>query len=138
MRYGRSVGLGLVAVAACASGQSRRVEQPLPDDVLVLEVDNHNWSDVLIYIIHDGMRSRFVEVSAAKSVTERIPASLVGTDGMLRLLVHRIGGPDNSVITVRRTGASDDFLTPAVSVRTGATVSLTLESNLQRSSLGVW
>lgn len=129
---------GLFGIAACASRHARAAEQPLPDNVLVLEVENHNWSDVLIYVIHDGTRSRFMEVSAAKSTTEAIPARFVGSNGMLRLLVHRIGGPDDSVMLVRRGGTSDDYLTPTVSVRTGKTVSLTLESDLQRSSLGVW
>lgn len=129
---------GLLATAGCASRHPRAAEQPLPDNVLVLEVENHNWSDVLIYVIHDGTRSRFLEVSAAKTMTEPIPARFVGANGILRLLIHRIGGADDSVLLVRRSGVSDDYLTPAVSVRTGNTVSLTLESDLQRSTLGVW
>lgn len=129
---------GLLVAAGCASSQPRAAEQPLPDNVLVLEVENHNWSDVLIYVIHDGTRSRFLELSAAKSAVQAIPARFVGSSGVLQLLIHRIGGPDDSVILVRRSGTSDDYLSPAISVRTGNTVSLTLESNLQRSSLGVW
>jgi hypothetical protein len=96
-----------------------------PADPLVLEVDNHNWSDVLIYIVHDGTSTRFLDLTAAKSATQEIPGRLVGSNGMLQFLVHRIGGVD-------------DYLSPVVSVRTGFTVSLTLESDLRRSSLGVW
>lgn len=129
---------GMLATAGCASRHSRVAEEPLPDNVLVLEVENHNWSDVVIYVVHDGTRSRFLDVSAAKSAMEPIPARFVGSNGMVRLLIHRIGGADNSVLVVRRGGVADDYLTPAVSVRTGNTVSLTLESDLQRSTLGVW
>jgi hypothetical protein len=120
------VALTLTATAACAA--ARRAAEPdavVPDDVLALEVDNRNWSDVLISVIHDGSRTRFVEVSATKSATLAIPPQLVGSNGTLRLLVHRIGG-------------LDDFLTPVVSVRTGKTVALTIESTLERSSVGVW
>lgn len=122
--------LGAAAVApmvlACAS-HSRGLEPGVVSqgDDLVLEVDNRNWSDVLIYVIHDGTHTRFLQVSAAKSVAHPIPAKLVGSDGTLRLLVHRIGGVD-------------DYLSSPVSVRTGRTLALTLESNLERSSLGVW
>lgn len=129
---------GLVAAAAGCAGHTKPVEEALSPDTLVLEVENHNWSDVLIYVIHDGTRSRFLELAAAKSAVEPIPARFVGSTGMLQLLIHRIGGADDSVILVRGRGVSDDYLTPTVSVRTGNTVSLTLESDLQRSTLGVW
>ncbi len=138
MNLRRVAGCGLVATAACAGHRKPVDVVPLSPDTLVLEVENHNWSDVLIYVIHDGTRSRFLELAAAKSAVEPIPARFVGSNGMLRLFVHRVGGADDSVILVRRSGTSEDYLTPTVSVRTGKTVSLTLESDLQRSTLGVW
>lgn len=118
-------GIATVATVACATAQSKHVEDEIPADDLALEVENHNWSDVVIYVVHDGTYTRFLQLSAAKSAAQTIPARLVGSNGTLRLLVHRIGGVD-------------DYLTPTVSVRTGKTVALTLESNLERSSLGVW
>lgn len=114
-----------LATTACATAHTKPVDEPLPADQLALEVDNHNWSDVLIYIVHDGFRSRLVQVTAARSLTQSIPRSLVGSDQTVQFLAHRIGGVD-------------DYLSPQISVRTGYTLSLTLESDLRRSSLGVW
>lgn len=116
----------LVAIAGCGPHRVPSADAPdVPDGVLALEVDNRNWSDVLISVIHDGSRERFIEVGATKSQTFAIPPHLVGTTGMLRLVLHRIGG-------------LDDFITPAVSVRTGNTIDLTIESSLDRSTIGVW
>jgi hypothetical protein len=128
---------------ACARPHATPAPEPdsYPDDVLVLEVDNHNWSDVLIYIVHDGQRTRFLEVTATRSITQPIPAHLVSSGQTVQFFVHRIGGRDDSVNLVngpQLASASDDYMSPRVSVRTGTTVSLTLESNLQRSSVGVW
>jgi hypothetical protein len=126
-----SILCGLLAAAtiACAATHPARFgsaqKQTIPSDGLVLEVENHNWSDVLIYVVHDGTSTRFLDLSAAKSGSREIPPRFVSSSGMIRFLVHRIGG-------------DDDYLSPQVSVRTGSTVSLTLESDLRRSSLGVW
>lgn len=117
---------GASLVFACAAHRGTAKEEPVPADQLALEVDNHNWSDVALWIDHDGRRERFLTIGAAHSVVQPIPATLVGTDGTLRFVAHRIGG------------GNDYYVSPRISVRTGYTVSLTLEDNLQRSSIGVW
>lgn len=124
----RSVILGLpLALAACGAMHREATPDPVvPATQLALEVDNHNWSDVVLWIEHDGRRQRFLEIAAAHSLTRAIPASLVGPTGRLRFVAHRIGG------------GNDYYVSPTVSVRTGYTVELTLESDLQRSSIGVW
>ena len=42
-------------------------------DDLVLDVSNNNWSDVIIYLVHDGRRIRFTMVTAARSASVAIP-----------------------------------------------------------------
>lgn len=135
--------LGFVSVATfgCASKAAHSVDEEVPATVLALEVENRNWSDVVIYVLHDGFRTRFAQVNAAKSATLAIPPRLIGSTGTLQLLVHRIGGHDDSLAPIAGSFAShdpDDYLSPVVSVRTGYTVSLTLEDNLQRSTVGIW
>jgi hypothetical protein len=115
----------LVAVAGCHPSIPAP-DPDIPDDQLVLEVDNRNWSDVLIWIQHDGQRSRFITVNAAHSATQPIPRYLVSSDGTLSLIAHRIGG------------GNDYYYSPKISVRTGYTVRFTLEDDLERSSVGVW
>jgi hypothetical protein len=118
-------------VAACAvfllisCAPHRRAEPELTGDELQLEVANNNWSDVIIYMLHDGVRTRFIAVTAARSASAPIPTRYVSSNGTVQILVHRIGG-------------NDEYVSPVVSVRMSRTVALTLESNLARSSLGVW
>jgi hypothetical protein len=144
MNVRRSALCGIVSAAtvACATAQPKHVvEDEIPADELALEVDNHNWSDVLIYVLHDGFRERFVEVTATKSLTRTIPRRLIGSNGTVQFVVHRIGGRDESLPFIGgRTPVTqrDEYLSPQVSVRTGYTLSLTLESNLQRSTLAIW
>jgi len=92
---------------------------------VVLEVENHNWSDINIYVVHDGRRNRLTTVTATKDVALQIPPAYQGETGIFRLVVHRIGGRDS-------------YTSEPISIRTGYTVRLTVESDLARSSVGVW
>ena len=141
--------LSVIGVVGCATTR-RAVQMPptsfdqadaLADTALVLAVENRNWSDVVIYVIHDGVRTRFAQVTAAKTVTMGIPTRLVGANGAVQFLVHRIGGHDDAMAPAggpEFATPRDDYLSPPVSVRTGYTVTLTLEDKLQRSTVGVW
>lgn len=95
------------------------------DEGLVLEVANNNWSDIVIYVVRDGTRTRFVVATAATSTTVSFPLRFVNSSGNIQLVAHRIGG-------------TDEYVSPVVSVRMGHTIALTLESNLVRSTVGVW
>jgi hypothetical protein len=116
------------AIAACRGSQ-------FPEDVLpqvasetqsvILEVQNHNWADMIIYVVHDGRRTRLNTVTATKNSSLTIPPNMIGQVGNLQLIA-------------RRVGANDRYISPSISVRTGSTVVLTLESNLSRSSVAVW
>jgi len=134
---------GVVSAVAvgCSTAHSKPVDDDIPANVLALEVENRNWSDVVIYVLHDGTRTRFAQVTAAKSATFAIPVRLVSAGGTIQLLVHRIGGHDDSMAPIggpAYAAERDDYLSPVVSVRTGYTVALTLEDNLQRSTVGIW
>lgn len=130
--YARTIAIfAALAVAGCKP--HRAAEPPTPagdqpvaiEEDLVLQVSNNNWSDVVVYMVHDGRRIRFSVVTAARSAEFAIPARLINSNGTVQFVVHRIGG-------------TDEYVSPAVSVRLGHTVTLSLESNLVRSSLGVW
>lgn len=114
----------LAIFTACIGHHRSPTQDSAPEDVL-LEVDNHNWADVLVYVVHDGSATRFLQVTGAKSTSVAIPSRLVGANGSVRFIAHRIGG-------------LDDYYSPPVSVRTGQTIALTLEGQLKMSSIGVW
>jgi hypothetical protein len=91
----------------------------------MLEVENHNWSDVVLFIVHDGRTNRFAQIAAAKDASFEIPPRFLGDQGTISLGLHRVGG-------------RDDYRTESVSVRTGNTIHLTIEGKLEHSSIGVW
>jgi len=123
----------VLAVAAAMLGGCRRsqlAEDPAPQlaadtQTVILEVQNHNWADIIIYVVHDGRRTRLNVVTATKDASLVIPANIIGQVGNLQLVA-------------RRVGAYDRYVSQPISVRTGSTIVLTLESDLSRSSVAVW
>lgn len=118
--------LGLTAVPACH--HAKHDGQPTPDEAPVdvpLEVDNHNWLDVVIYVLHDGERSRVGIANASSQSSFVLPARMVGQGHELRLLGHPIGGEGGT-------------LTETVTVQPGQYIEWTLESDLNRSAIGVY
>lgn len=92
---------------------------------LVLEIENHNWSDIVVFVLHDGRTSRLAQVTAGGSLSVPLLPQHIGAMGTLRLAVHPIGG-------------SSDYTSESLSLRTGSTVRLTVESRVGRSSVAVW
>jgi hypothetical protein len=116
-------------LSACA-GRHAIPEEPAlaptsPDDAVVLEVENHNWADIVLYVVHDGVHTRFAQVAATHNVSMKIPPQLHGQMGVIRIAARRIGG-------------TDSFVSQAISLRGNASVRFTIESNLAKSSVGVW
>jgi len=98
-------------------------ENIAPEPV-VLEVENHNWADVVLYVVHDGVQTRFTQVAAAHNLSIEIPPRLQGQMGVIRIAVRRIGG-------------TDSFVSQAISLRGNSAVRVTIESSLSHSSVGV-
>src|ERR1700738_4529516 len=116
-------------LAACAGRHATPGDEPnAPQYVsgpVMLQVENHNWSDVVLFIIHDGPPSPSAPIAAAKDGSFESPPRFLGDQGNIRLGLHRVGG-------------RDDYRTEVVSVRTGDTIRLTIEGKLEHSSIGVW
>ena len=126
-----SLGLVVVCLSACAhsvpvKGYDEPAPPPsVPAGPVVLEVENHNWADVVLYVLHDGVQTRFTQVAAAHNASIEIPERLQGQMGVIRIAARRIGG-------------TDSFVSQALSLRGNSAVRVTIESNLNRSSVGVW
>jgi hypothetical protein len=115
---------------ACAgrhpTPEALAAESPAVDrEPVVLEVENHNWADVVLYVVHDGVQTRFTQVAAAHNISIEIPPRLQGQMGVIRIAARRIGG-------------TDSYVSQAISVRGSTAVRLTIESSLNHSSVGVW
>jgi hypothetical protein len=99
-------------------------EQAAETDV-TLYVTNHNYLDVIVYVIHDGQRTRIGTVTGSSAETFTLPARLIGQAHELQLFGDPIG--------------SEDFaLTERLLVHSGQAIEWTLESDLRRSSVGVF
>ena len=139
MRYRRRsfallfVSIAPVPIIGCAARHAAghspvdpsSIDSATPIDSLVLEIENHNWSDIVVYALHDGSSSRLAQVTAGRSVSVPLKPRHVGAMGTLRLAVHPIGG-------------SSDYTSESLSLRTGNTIRLTVESKVAHSSVAVW
>src|SRR5438067_2084174 len=118
--------LALTALTACAA--RHRIKDDDAQIVLepvTLEVENHNWSDVTVFIIHDGVQTRIGQVTAAQNVAIEIPPELQGQMHQVQLAARRIGG-------------TDSFVSQQISLRGNSAIRFTIESDLRRSTVGVW
>jgi hypothetical protein len=113
-----------LACARSRPGAAPRAPVPEPVEV-VLTVTNHHWLDVTVYVEHDGQRTRVGTVTAVSTQQFLLPMRLLGISRQFRLLGEAIGSPG-----VART--------ETLLVQPGQAIEWTLESDLRRSSVGVY
>ena len=119
----------VLIVAGCAKRTSSDLSS-LPEVSISLEpielsVENHNWLDVVVFVVHGGQRTRIVTVTAAKNASALIPEFALRHHGQIRLLAHAVGNPE-------------PFLSEVIVVQRGMRIAWTLESDLKRSSVAIW
>jgi hypothetical protein len=90
-----------------------------------LQVENHNWLDVIIYVVHDGQTTRVGSATAATTTDFTLGPSLLGQLGNIQLIADPVGAPNG-------------VTSPTIVVKAGTRVVWTLESDLSRSSLSVF
>lgn len=134
MRHPRlSIAVLSIGVAGLMTGCAahRSAPRPAPDNASVtdespvLEIENHNWSDIVVFALHDGRSARLAQVTAGRSLSVPLLPQHFSAMGTFRLAVHPIGG-------------SSDYTSETLSLRTGSTVRLTVENSVGRSSVGIW
>jgi hypothetical protein len=118
----RIVTLLLLGLFGCGRHSGAAAATPAAEILLV--VQNHHWSDVVVSALHDGVVDRIGLATAVKTSTFIIPSRRLGPSGLVRLRGHAVGATD--------THTSESFL-----VQPGQEVTWTLESDLARSSIAV-
>ena len=113
----------VLLVSACG-GKRKGGEQQIPMAPASLQVENRNWLDVTIYVLHDGQRSRLGSATAAKTTDFTLHPALLGQLGTIQLIADPVGAPNG-------------ITSPTIVVRPGARVVWTLQSDLSRSSLSI-
>jgi hypothetical protein len=121
--------LGVVALLLGCAGKSENgdaeVEPSRADAEVALEVENHGWSDIVIYLVRGTAADRLGMVGSLTTKTFVFPFRKLGTGTDVRLRAYPIGGP--------RSFTSENVL-----VQPGQWIKWTLESDLTRSFLGVY
>lgn len=110
-------------LAACHSRAGAVPDEPV--DGVPLQISNHNWSDVVIYVVRDGFQSRLGVAAAATATSFTLPRRMLGQAGELQLFGRPIG-------------AKGSAFTETVIVQPGQWVEWTLEDDLSRSAIGVF
>jgi hypothetical protein len=97
----------------------------VPAGEIALNVTNHNYLDVVIYVLHDGQQTRVGTVTGSSSSLLFVPFRLLGLGHELQLYGRTIG----SEAAVR---------TQTLVIQPGQYIEWTLETDLRRSSVGVF
>ena len=92
---------------------------------IALEVESHNWSDIVIYLVKGSSVERLGTVGSLNTETVVFPFRRLGIGGDVRLRADPIGG-------------SETFTSENLYVQPGQWIKWTLENDLSRSFLGVY
>lgn len=123
---GRATGPGIAALivalwmVACAHGGDAAQARGGPPEA-ALHVVNSNWSDMTVYAVRNGMRSRLGTVPSMEKRTFRLPGHIVVAGGDFRLEADPLG-------------SSRRYQSPSLVVGPGQVVEWRLENNLSLSS----
>ena len=89
-----------------------------------VEVENHNWSDITIYLMTAGLPHRLGMVTALSNATFAFPSHRLNTGSSVRLRALPVAGRP--------------FTSEAILVQPGQAIMWTLENDLDISSLSVY
>ncbi len=116
----------LAATACSHRGRSSYASEPPPD--VTLQVTNHNFLDVTVFVLHEGQRIRMGLATGSSSQSFTIPGRLVALSHEIALLG----------VLGEAIGSSERARTEILTVRPGQRIEWTLETDLRRSIVGIY
>jgi hypothetical protein len=123
----RKLGLATLLLG-CAGKPEDESQDVAPSNAraeIALEVENHGWSDIVIYLVRGSAVERLGMVGSLNTQTFVFSYRKLGVGTDVRLRADPIGGP--------RSFTSENLL-----VQPGQWIKWTLESDLTRSFLAVY
>jgi hypothetical protein len=115
--------LSLLVATACRTAHSGAGQAPVAAlGEVTIDIVNHHWLDVVVYVVHDGRRDRLGTATATTTTEFRLPIRMLGAGRDYRLLGDPIGS---------RSGVATETL----HAEDGEVVTWTLESDLARSTV---
>jgi len=113
----------MVTAASCSHGRKTE-SSALTTGPVSLRVENHNWVNVTVYVLHGGQRTRLGMATGSKTTDLTIPYWIVGRASTIQLQGDAVG-------------SSDRIVTSAVTVRPWMQLEWSLETDLSRSALAI-
>ena len=119
--------LAATTLGGCASKTEGEAETPAAaaNTPVGLEVENHGWADIVVYLVRGTAEERLGTVGALNSTVFTFPFHRLGTGNDARLKADPIGSD--------RVYYSED-----IHIQPGQSLKWTLESDLSRSFLGAY
>jgi hypothetical protein len=119
--------LAATTLGGCASKTEGEAETPAAaaNTPVGLEVENHGWADIVVYLVRGTAEERLGTVGALNSTVFTFPFHRLGTGNDARLKADPIGSD--------RAYYSED-----IHIQPGQSLKWTLESDLSRSFLGAY
>jgi hypothetical protein len=114
--------------AGCARAHKSAAPQAaitVPQTEFAIRVTNHNYLDVVLYVLHDGLQTRVGTVTGSSAQTFYLSSRLLSHSGEIRLYGDPIGNDEYA-------------LTDVLVVEPGQYIDWTLETDLRRSSAAVF
>ena len=123
----RALFLSLFLLAGCAhhgmsSGQDQAPSRDVPVSV---EVENHNWSDMVIYLDRGNLSQRLGTVGTLHTAVFTFPFLQLGTTGSARLRADPIGNMTS-------------FSSEPINIQPGQSLRWTIENDIDRSFLAAY
>ncbi len=133
MQGGGAAAVRLLVLAAMIAGCAGKSETTDDEDVgpvrsraeVALEVENHGWSDIVIYLVRGTATERLGSVGSLNTKTFVFPFRRLGIGNDIRLRADPIG-------------AVQTFTSENLQVQPGQWIKWTLENDLTRSFLAVY
>ena len=113
--------LPVFASTACRAPRTGQPQPPPPAlGEVTIDVVNHHWLDVVVYVVHGGRRDRLGTATATATTEFKLPIRLLDAGRDYRL----VGDP---------VGSRAAVATETLHAEAGEVVTWTLESDLARS-----
>ena len=127
MRIFHAAVVGGALMSATACGFFSRGPSASPsrlDSEVSVEVENHNWSDITVYLVTGGLPQRLGMVTALSNATFAFPSQRLNTVNSIRLRALPVAGQAHT--------------SEAILVQPGQAIFWTLENDLDTSSFSVY
>jgi hypothetical protein len=125
----RVLALGLLWLLSASCFLHKKNPTPtavvIPQTEFAVRVTNHNYLDVVVYVIHHGVHTRVGTVTGSSTEVYLLPSRLLSQGGEIQLLGDAIGNDDYA-------------LTERLIVQPGQYIDWTLETDLRRSTVAVY